>query len=81
MNPQRKNFDGPVLPTYDATAQDIAARYGVTDRHITNLARNGDIPGIRIGSVWRFDPTEVHEALVQRSRTIRQPRKGERDDD
>lgn len=63
------------------TAEEIASRYRVTPAHITNLAKKGDIPGLRLGSIWRFDPGEVHEALVLRTRTIRQPRNGEKDED
>lgn len=44
-------------------ASQIAAKYGVTARHITQLACEGTIPGFRIGTTWRFDPEEVHKAL------------------
>lgn len=63
------------MVSYNTTAQDLAARYGVTDRHITNLARRGDIPGVRLGTEWRFNAVEVHEALVLRSRTVIESKK------
>lgn len=48
---------------HDQSAADIAKRYAVTPRHITQLANEGTIPGIRLGTTWRFDREEVHEAL------------------
>jgi excisionase family DNA binding protein len=44
-------------------AAEIARRYSVTSRHITALADSGDIPGLRVGRVWRFDPADVHAAF------------------
>lgn len=60
---------------YDVTPADLAAKYGVCERHITNLAKAGDIPGVRVGVLWRFNAEEVHEAVIRRARTIRQPKK------
>jgi len=46
-------------------ASQIAEKYGVTARHITQLANDGHIPGFRVGTTWRFDPAEVHQALKE----------------
>jgi|GEM_PF-2582892 len=44
-------------------AKQVAEKYGVTSRHITQLANEGTIPGFRVGTTWRFDAEEVHQAL------------------
>ncbi len=54
----------PSSETY-VGADVIAAKYGVTTRHITGLAVAGDIPAIRVGTLWRFDPVAVHEAFTK----------------
>jgi len=50
-------------PTHDQSAADIGKRYGVTARHITKLANDGVITGLRLGTTWRFNRDEVHEDL------------------
>jgi len=45
------------------TSVQIAERLNVTDRHVLNLANRGEIPAIKVGRVWRFDPDEVMAAL------------------
>lgn len=50
-------------PTHDQSAAAIGKRYAVTARHITQLANDGVIPGLRLGTTWRFNRDEVHEAL------------------
>jgi len=42
----------------------IADRYSVTPRTITGLAESGEIPSIKVGGQWRFDPDAVHAALT-----------------
>jgi excisionase family DNA binding protein len=40
-----------------------AAKYSVTARHITKLANNGEITGIKLGRDWRFNPETVQQEL------------------
>jgi excisionase family DNA binding protein len=48
------------------TAKEVAARYGVAPRTVLKWAKNGTIPvAIRIGSVLRFDPDAVADALAE----------------
>lgn len=49
------------------SAATIAGRYSVTARHITNLATEGEIPGVKVGGTWRFDPSAVQAALVAKT--------------
>lgn len=60
------------VPAYVDSAE-IARRYSVTPRHITALAESGDIPALRVGSRWRFDPAAVHEAFTAPYRRRRSP--------
>jgi len=55
----------PIKPL--ETSVQIAARLSVTDRHVLNLATRGEIPAIKVGRVWRFDPDEVMAALRKQS--------------
>lgn len=48
----------------DATPEQIAARYGVSDETVRRMLREKKIPGVKLGAVWRCNPVQVHEALV-----------------
>jgi len=41
------------------TAKDVAAYARLTERHIWDLARNGQLPMTRIGRRMRFDPRTI----------------------
>lgn len=56
------------------SASIVAASLAVTDRHVVKLALDGEIPGILVGSIWRFDLDEVLAALEDRTRRIRKCR-------
>ncbi len=43
------------------TPKELATRYKVSEGHITNLARSGILPGIKIGHVWRFKVADLEE--------------------
>ena len=53
-------------PKVFRSASWIADRYCVTARTITGLAESGEIPAVKVGSQWRFDPDAVHECLSAR---------------
>jgi len=62
------------------SAADLAARYSVTARTITGLAERGEIPAIKIGYQWRFDPAAVHSVLCSHTTVpfaprVRRPKK------
>lgn len=54
----------PELPIY-VDAAEIARRYSVSKRHICDLAANGEIPALRVGAAWRFDPAAVHAVFAR----------------
>lgn len=45
------------------SAQEAARLLGMHVGSITRLARQGRIPGYKIGHLWRFDLEEVKETL------------------
>jgi excisionase family DNA binding protein len=46
---------------------DIAALMNTSTRTVYRLAESGRIPAYRVGAEWRFDLSEVREALRERS--------------
>lgn len=48
------------------TAEEVAAKYGVTARTVRNLAQSGKIPSQRFGKLWRFDPAVIPAALEKK---------------
>ena len=43
------------------TAQDVAEYLLVTARHVTNLAKRGELKGRQFGNVWRFRRQDIVE--------------------
>lgn len=56
-----------VVETSHVDSNWLAKRYGVVPETITKLARTGEIPGLKLGTDWRFDPKAVQQALENRS--------------
>jgi len=48
------------------TVKEVADILKLHPRTVTKMARNGEIPAIRIGRVWRFDEAAVHGWLSER---------------
>ena len=61
----RKTVKGDALEGYGDSlkAAEVASVLGVSSRMITRLAERGEIPAIRIGSVWRFPRERLREYL------------------
>lgn len=61
----RKTVKGNALEGYGdfLKAAEVASVLGVSSRMITRLAERGEIPAIRIGSVWRFPRERLREYL------------------
>ena len=47
--------------------KNMASRYCVSTRTITNWVRDGVLPAIKIGAVIRFDPEACDAALARKS--------------
>jgi excisionase family DNA binding protein len=48
------------------TATDVAERCGITPQAIRRLCREGRVPHLRVGGVWRFDPDDIAAWLESR---------------
>lgn len=48
-------------------AKQVAARLALSERMITKMATEGNIPAIRVGSQWRFDPVDI-QAYIDANR-------------
>lgn len=61
----RKTVKGDALEGYGdfLKAAEVASILGVSSRMVTRLAERGEIPAIRIGSVWRFPRERLREYL------------------
>lgn len=50
------------------TARELAAQLRVSERQVQRAAARGELPGLRIGRLWRFDEAEVRAALGRSAR-------------
>ena len=41
------------------TPKDLAQRYRISERQVTHLARIGNLPGFKIGKLWRFRSEDI----------------------
>jgi excisionase family DNA binding protein len=48
-----------------STAKDVADFLGITESTVYRLVKSGDIPGVRIGTQWRFDMDVLKERIRQ----------------
>lgn len=47
------------------TPQDVAEMLSITDREVTNMLKGGEIPGVKLGRLWRI-PLAEFEHWVER---------------
>jgi excisionase family DNA binding protein len=60
------------------TAEDVANYLKITPATVYRLAQRGELPGAKIGRVWRFRK-EAIDNLLQEQESV-QPGKGEREE-
>jgi excisionase family DNA binding protein len=48
------------------TVDDVADYLQLQPETIRSMARRGELPAIKLGKVWRFRKTAIHEMLVNR---------------
>ena len=46
------------------TVEEAARRLGISQATCYRLARSGDLPGVRVGRSWRFDPRSLDDLLT-----------------
>lgn len=47
------------------TVDDVAGYLKLQPETIRSMARRGELPAIKLGKVWRFQKTAIHEMLVK----------------
>lgn len=52
-----------LLPEKLLTTDELSERLGIDKTQLSRKASRGEIPGYKIGHLWRFDWREVIEAL------------------
>ena len=58
------SFDRLADPLW--TVDDVAEYLKLQPETIRSMARRGELPAIKLGKVWRFNKTAIHEMLVNR---------------
>lgn len=56
-------------------AEAVARHLDVTECWVREMARNAEIPAVKIGAYWRFRISEIDEAMVARQSEVRVRRK------
>jgi len=49
-------------------AEEAAKMLGVTARTVTRLAERGEIPGFRVGRLWKFRRRDIQEYIERQIR-------------
>ncbi len=49
-------------------AEEAAKMLGVTSRTVIKLAERREIPGFRVGKLWKFYPSDIREYIDQQRR-------------
>jgi excisionase family DNA binding protein len=49
------------------TVDDVASYLKLQPETIRSMARRGELPAIKLGKVWRFQKTAIHEMLASMS--------------
>ena len=62
-------------------AEEAAKMLGVTPRTVTRLAERGEIPGFRVGKLWKFRPGDIREYIESQIRQRADKSKRERKTD
>lgn len=48
------------------TVKQLAAYLQLSEARVYTLARSGELPGVRVGNLWRFDREEIDRQLKAR---------------
>lgn len=66
MQPPQSNHDNPTYTDPLWTVQEVSTFLRLKPQTIRAMARRGQLPGVKIGRMWRFNREEI-ESLVQDS--------------
>ena len=51
------------------TVEEVASYLKLQPETVRSMARRGELPAIKLGKVWRFRKTAIHEMLVSMGET------------
>lgn len=54
-------------------AHTVAKRLGVSYRKVLLMAQSGELPHIRVGDLYRFDPADIEEYIEAQKQKHRKP--------
>jgi excisionase family DNA binding protein len=62
MTTQRQLYSPSTDPLW--TVEDVANYLKLQPETIRSMARRGELPALKIGKVWRFQKTAIHNLIV-----------------
>ncbi len=54
-------------------AGEAAKMLGVSSRTVIKLAERGELPGFRVGKLWKFRPSDIEDYIEQQIRRTGKP--------
>jgi len=61
LPPKKVDIKGDTKPLW--TVKDVANYLSLTPETVRAMARRGELPGLKIGRVWRFDKFSIIDQL------------------
>lgn len=49
------------------TVKEMASKLRLSSQTLYKMVRHGEIPGVKVGNQWRFDPVQVHTWLTDKN--------------
>lgn len=49
------------------TVKEMAQKLKLSSQTLYKMVRQGEIPGVKVGNQWRFDPSQVHTWLTTKN--------------
>lgn len=53
------------------TVKEMAQKLKLSSQTLYKMVRQGEIPGVKVGNQWRFDPSQVHAWLLDKNNSGR----------
>jgi excisionase family DNA binding protein len=63
------------------SAKEAGEMLGVSSRTVINMAERGELPGFRVGILWRFRPSDIRAYIERQIEQRREKQEEEKDTD
>jgi excisionase family DNA binding protein len=50
---------------------EVAAAFGISERQVVRLALRGELPGVKMGKLWRFRASDIDRTISQKIKSNR----------